>query len=151
MYGAAHQSPESLLFPLLLKLLKPTACFSDHQAFGTEVSGYLPPIASTAGQPIVGAEPTTPALTTKVYTAAAPEQDAAAAAGTRPAAAVLPPRQGVHVGVADEMRRRPQHQSHGSLQSPRLTPPWLAQHPARRQPQLKKQYQPPSGRRQRLR
>ena len=56
-----------MLFPPLLKLLKPTSCFSNDQACGTEVNGYLPPIASPAGQPIVGAEPTTAALTKRRY------------------------------------------------------------------------------------
>ena len=66
--------------------------------------------------------PKTPALMTKAGTAAAPQKAAAAGAGIRPSAAGLPPRQGVHEEAADEMRRRPQHQSHGSLQSPRWTP-----------------------------
>lgn len=67
MHGAAHQSPKSLLFPPLLKLFQPTPCFSNDQAFGTEIDGYLPAIASTASQPIVRAEPTAAALTKRCY------------------------------------------------------------------------------------
>ena len=50
-----------MLFPLVLKVLKPTTCFSDDEAFTTKINGHLPPIASSADQPIVGADPAAPA------------------------------------------------------------------------------------------
>ena len=62
-----NEGPESLLFPMFLKVLKPTACFGNDQAFGTEIDGNLSPIASSADQPIVGADPAAPALAKRRY------------------------------------------------------------------------------------
>jgi hypothetical protein len=96
--------------------------------------------------------PKTPEPMTKVGSADGPQKAAAAWAGIHLPAADRPPRQGVHERAVDEMRRRLHHQPHANLRSPRLMPLCPAQRqakqPARRQPQLKKQFKPPNGRKQ---